>query len=530
MRPIALNTALAVLLCPLAPALHAAGELKLDSAIYVFKQGDFHEIDIPGATAAGNGSLIFKSPATARFDHLTLSLEGPRVGWGMGRATPEQFSLVAAPASVPIVLGAPLSMTSSTAVQFLEPVSGGNFHINEIPAESSEAPHIRLTFTAKTAEETSGDFLLNCDLDIATVSSRRNIPGVALEVGRPLITPFKVNLDVPMSLESWTGVLLKAPNGSDYSMLILLQLASGKPAKTADSAEANSISASSAPESAWDAKPASDPIAEDDKAPRGFTWPSNRGLDSVAVAAGADEKYSQERFNVRDAKPKGESYVLAKGTYFAGFVRDASLENTQFADIARTLKRDLAVNQYYPSADSKNADLLIVVHWGATYGGLGGSTVGGATARRRLWSNSDGYLWDGPNPDWFAVIDSQLLGFDYMRQQDYYRKLGLSLLRAPDTYNKSFDGAYRYFVILEAYDFHSVKAGKTGPKPKLLWSVHYSLPAIGNNFTEALPEMSNVAAKFFGRNVGGVLFKAQKIPEGVVKIGDPKEIEDAQWK
>ncbi len=156
--------------------------------------------------------------------------------------------------------------------------------------------------------------------------------------------------------------------------------------------------------------------------------------------------------------------------------------------------------------------------------------VGRAGGKKRLWSNSDGELWDEPNPDWFAVIDSQLLGFDSERQQDYYRKLGLSILRAPDTNNRAFDGAYRYFVILEAYDFHSVRDGKTGLKPKLLWSVHYSLPAVGNDFTEALPVMSNVAAKFFGRNIGGVLFKAQKIPEGVVKIGDLKEIEDAQWK
>jgi hypothetical protein len=61
-------------------------------------------------------------------------------------------------------------------------------------------------------------------MDIATVSSRKNIPDVALNVGEPVISSFKQDLTIPVRQGQWAGLLLKAPNGSDYSMLMLLKL------------------------------------------------------------------------------------------------------------------------------------------------------------------------------------------------------------------------------------------------------------------------------------------------------------------
>ena len=63
-------------------------------------------------------------------------------------------------------------------------------------------------------------------------------------------------------------------------------------------------------------------------------------------------------------------------------------------------------------------------------------------------------------------------------------------------------------------------------KPKLLWSVHYSITASGYNFASALPAMSKVAANYFGRNMGGLVLDARKVPEGFVKVGEPRQVDD----
>jgi hypothetical protein len=521
-RPRLLIAAVASFLFPLAPILQATGELSLESAIYIFKPSDFNAVNVPGATAAADGqTLIFRSPASARFDQLTLALEGAHVAWGSCNSPPEAFSLIAAPPRVPITPGRPVSMTSSATVQYLEPASAGSFRMREISDTSPEAPHIRLTFTANPGESMAGDFLLNCDLDIATVSARKNIPGVALDIGKPLMASFNENLGIPVTPGQWAGALVKAPNGGEFSMLLLLRLTVGENAGMPPAPEGR----------------VTDGIADANGAPHAFSWPSNRGLASVAVSAGADEGYSLQKFGGIGAEPKAETYVLAKGTFFEGFVRDSSLAREQFTEIVRVLEPALAVDRFYPSKEPKKANLLIVVHWGSTYvdeapdaaatgGAGGGGAAGGEIGRLSLPS----FFWPEQLAYSDADINYQLLGFDAARQKQYYRSLGLPMLRGPEADGRRFDDLYRYFVILEAYDFQTVGAGKVGPKPKLLWSVHYSLPAIGNNFSDGLPAMSKVAAKFFGRNIGGVLFRAQKIPEGVVKIGDPKEIDEAQWK
>jgi hypothetical protein len=520
----------AALLLALGSNLSAAEGFSLESQIYIFKQGDFSRVDVSDAPApAGGRSQCFKSPASVNFGDLTLSLGGGRIAWGAADSPPEQFGLVAAPNRVPIALGEPVSMLSSTTVQYLEPFAG-NLQVREIPASSPDAPHIRLTFTADGIAGGRGDLLLTCDLDIATVSARKNIPGVALDIGRPVITAFREKLDIPASPGQWSAALLRSPNGSDYSMLMLLKLAeeekpgSGGPNGGKAGANANESEAQVGPGGAGV------PIADGEEVARASWWPSNHDMESVSVAAGADETYALRKFGGAGAKPRAETYVLAKGTFFGGFVRDKSLEDTQFAAIARVLAPNLAVNGYYPANDPKNADLFIVAHWGTTYGSSGAASYGGTGLGLSWWSPRNGYLWDERGTEWFRIIDSQLLGYDPERQEEYYRSMGVPLERTLETTMRRFDGWYRYFVILEAYDFRTVKGGAPGIRPRLVWSVHYSLPAFGNAFTEALPNMSRVAAKFFGRNIGGVLYRAQRIPEGVVKIGDPREIEDAQWK
>jgi len=239
MKPHLFITGVTAFLLPAIATLHASEKLSLETAIYIFRTGDFHEIKLPGTTAAAENQgivfnaatavaeshgIVLQSPATVGFDQVTLSLEGSRVTWSGASTPPGQFTLIAAPATVPLTAGQPVTMTSSVASQYLERVADNSLHVREIPAESPDAPHFRVTFTASPMAEATADLSLACDLDIATVCARENIPGVTLEVGKPVIARFKDNLKIPAHAGQWAALLLKAPNGSDYSMLLLLKV------------------------------------------------------------------------------------------------------------------------------------------------------------------------------------------------------------------------------------------------------------------------------------------------------------------
>jgi hypothetical protein len=208
------------------PTLRAAERLDLESTIYVFKQSAFHEIAISNAVMTADGhAFLLRSPATAKFDQQTLSLEDSRIVWSNGGSAPEQLSLVASPPSVPIALNTPVTMTSSAGIQYLEQTANSGLQVREIRSDSPEAPHVRISFTASKAADSAEDLLLACDLDIATVYAREKIPGVALEVGKPNVISFKEKEMVNVHSGQWAAILVKTPNGSDYSMLLLLRLA-----------------------------------------------------------------------------------------------------------------------------------------------------------------------------------------------------------------------------------------------------------------------------------------------------------------
>ena len=240
----------AALLALTAPILIAAEALSLESSIYVFKHAAFHEILIPTAKKTPNAhALIFKSPATAQFDQLTLFLENSHISWGGSSTAPDQFSLVATPPVVPITLNKPVKMASSSGVQFLEQTATSGLHVRDIPADSPDAPHILLSFTI-SEEGNSTDLLqLTLGIDIATVVAREKIPGIALDVGKPKVATFKDKEIVPVFVGQRAAILLDAPNGSDYSMLLLLRLARPETPNTGPIPRAQSIAGKGNPAS-----------------------------------------------------------------------------------------------------------------------------------------------------------------------------------------------------------------------------------------------------------------------------------------
>ena len=224
MKPFLFRVGILAFLFPLVSALNASEQLQLETAIYVFKNSDFHAVDLPGAPSASeHHGILIPSPATIRFDQVALALDGSHYAWNGGDTPPQQFSLIAAP-SVPMTAGQPVSLVSSVPSQYLERLADGRLQVREIPAESPDAPHCKLTFAVSAEPGATPRLILACNLDVATVSARENIPGVALEVGKPLIARFKEDLQFPARADPWSALLLKAPNGSDYSLHLLLKL------------------------------------------------------------------------------------------------------------------------------------------------------------------------------------------------------------------------------------------------------------------------------------------------------------------
>jgi hypothetical protein len=86
--------------------------------------------------------------------------------------------------------------------------------------------------------------------------------------------------------------------------------------------------------------------------------------ERVALTATASPDYTQRKFD--GAKPRPETYVFLEGKRTEGITADRSIDGMPFRRIVEYLAPELAKQQYFPTTDIKNADLLLVVHWGTT--------------------------------------------------------------------------------------------------------------------------------------------------------------------
>jgi hypothetical protein len=285
----------------------------------------------------------------------------------------------------------------------------------------------------------------------------------------------------------------------------------------------------------------------------GIVLPLRAGSnDLVAVSSTASEDYVRQKFG--PGAPKRENYLFFQGKFFGGTTRDPNLEHAQFIDIVKILAENMVRQNYFPTKDPKAADLLIVVHWGTT-------TVYEDPNRQFNLENknaelskyndavaaagsSDNFLANLP-PDQSGVnmqlaisdlesgtqqaaaaTNAQLLGFRQQLAKDQNQltssssglsddEMALQLLLSEE----------RYFVILMAYDYHTMKKGS---RPQLLWSTRFSIRAPGNSFTGTLPVMGKVAADFFGHPIDGLKLEKPNAPRGKVEVGVPTVVGDGK--
>ena len=259
---------------------------------------------------------------------------------------------------------------------------------------------------------------------------------------------------------------------------------------------------------------------------------------------------------VRAKRPDGsfqpETYAFGEGGQWGGRMKDFTIDQLHFLDIARTMSRALAGQKYLPNRDPAQTKLLIMVYWGTTAGtddtmsqvafqnmveasrplpqtnttvGPGvppaGSTplragqAGQATAKDNMLTMIAMANRERDRMDW---KNATILGYD----DELAHSEGLEFTPLAG-YKQNMIGELeesRYFVVLMAYDFQLMWKQK---KPKLLWLTRFSIREHGNHFGEALPKMADTASKYFGQDSKGL--KHKPISEGNVTLGDLKVIE-----
>jgi hypothetical protein len=219
-----LSLVLMVGVLPVKIRAEAVNRFTLETKVYVFRNRDFQTVEIPGTNAAGTAQIeVFSSPATARFDAQALSLDGPRLVWSGGSNPPDRLTLIATP-EVSLIAGEPVSLLSAVPTQYVEKTADGVLHLREISKDSPEAPHWRLTFTLGRSVDAADDLRLACTVNVATLSAREKLPGVRLDVGKPILARFGEKIDLAVLPEVWSGFTVRAPNWGDYTLMTLLKV------------------------------------------------------------------------------------------------------------------------------------------------------------------------------------------------------------------------------------------------------------------------------------------------------------------
>lgn len=269
----------------------------------------------------------------------------------------------------------------------------------------------------------------------------------------------------------------------------------------------------------------------------------------VAVISTASPEYTQRKF--AGGQPRTETYVFLEGRFFDGATVDRSLERMTFRQLAGFLAPELAKQNYLPARAIAQADLLLVVHWGATIPRVTTNqmrsietisvdnalekqleteikatliaetpaleallTTTGNEADRQIGHEQFERLADNLDLASGLASNAQLLGYalelNRLGKRPFFSAEEGTLL--------SDLGNERYFVIVKAFDLRAGVA--PGRKNRAVWTLHVNIRSPGQNFTTALNLMGPAAANFFGRTTDGVMTVRPKERQGQVTLGE----------
>lgn len=270
----------------------------------------------------------------------------------------------------------------------------------------------------------------------------------------------------------------------------------------------------------------------------------------VVVTSTANSKYIARKFV--EGKPVTETYVFMQGHYFEGFTVDQSIDKMPFRRIAEYLAPELAKQQYLPAMEPKQADLLLVIHWGTTVRHVTTQEMTGNTSIRTDTSTSastltrqvvlsemdpnsiDGqstlaqtWLGDERNQASFDILEqmTEQTGSEMTKSSNvallgYGRHLARNSNQPWSTETertlRSDLATERYFIIVKAYDLK--EKIEPGRNRRAVWTLHMNMSSAGNNFRTALASMSQIAASYFGQATDSVKTITPRVRKGEVVL------------
>lgn len=251
-----------------------------------------------------------------------------------------------------------------------------------------------------------------------------------------------------------------------------------------------------------------------------------------------------------DGSIQPDSYVFSFGGQVERTTTDETIDRVHAGDFVELLRKHLAAQNYVLVDDVKSADLLLRVNWGRTVSstgdlnqsiatnqtanaltamsGLAGIGKGGYSSQEERSAAADAtaelesalimIMAENHWRDTATQFNAGLLG--YGAEMNKWIGSPALLSAAGNRLDDLRDDVEepRYYILVFAFDRRSVTEEH---KPRLRWVTRISIRAPGNRFDENLNAMVARAARYFGRDSGGLVQRY----EGTVELGETKVIE-----
>lgn len=247
-----------------------------------------------------------------------------------------------------------------------------------------------------------------------------------------------------------------------------------------------------------------------------------KGETRVLIDSFAEKSYLKKKEGAEGARH--ETYHLVEGKSYGGLLRDKSIREVPFMEVAEGLAREMKKRNYHSARSVEEGDFLIIVHRGVTRIEADWEEMFPEDEEEDSSLEEEGEEeLESPGLRLYEEgysnaeqDNAALIGFDRA-----LKRRGLNVQDEMELQEMLRNE--RYFLVLVAYDWQKMRA--TGER-ELVWTTRFSMDAVRVDFHEAHFALSRAASNYFGTNLDGDLGKVKTfVGPGEVTAGDLEVIE-----
>ena len=238
---------------------------------------------------------------------------------------------------------------------------------------------------------------------------------------------------------------------------------------------------------------------------------NSQAASRVIISAEASMDYEQNK----NSKNKDEvtRYHFVEGKFFRGHANDNSLTDISFFEIAENLAGHLANQNYVPSGNVKENEVMLLVNWGVTAVEESLEDLLGITSNEEFdqMFGSPVTSEDSSGDTVTTYEPVQTTNWSALGKRGNAKMLGFwntmhdgSLMPSEHHEFQTLLNEERYFIVVIAFDNQKFVQNK---EKDILWVTRFSMRAKGTSFGRAFPELTATAADYFGQNLKGLTRK-----------------------